>query len=134
MYIRDGQQAPNPDGTSGLYIRRQDGTTVQVRVPAGHIAFQMGEAMQACPLSKHSKSDVRLHFSLEYCVDCMSPGPCMPSTWLSEGELLQQRQICWWPDLSTGRQVQSASLAAPLSGRQQWFKRAVLSCIRSRCA
>ena len=69
MYIRDGQQVPNPDSTSGLYIRRQDGTTVQVRVPADHIAFQMGEAMQACPLLNCSKSDVRLHFYWEYCVD-----------------------------------------------------------------
>ncbi len=47
MYVKDGQEVPNPDSTSGLYIRRQDGTTVQVKVPADHIAFQMGEAMQA---------------------------------------------------------------------------------------
>ncbi|CAL5228686.1 g11861 [Coccomyxa viridis] len=46
MYIKDRQEVPNPDSTSGLYIRRQDGTTVQVKVPADHIAFQMGEAMQ----------------------------------------------------------------------------------------
>lgn len=52
MYIKDRQEVPNPDSTSGLYIRRQDGTTVQVKVPADHIAFQMGEAMQVGSLSK----------------------------------------------------------------------------------
>lgn len=50
MYMQGGQQVPNPDSTSGLYIRKQDGTVVQVRVPTDHIAFQMGEAMQVCPL------------------------------------------------------------------------------------
>ena len=63
MYVRDGQQVPNPDSTSGLYIRKQDGTVVQVRVPADHVAFQMGEAMQACLLAKHSRSDVRYWFT-----------------------------------------------------------------------
>ena len=54
MYTRDGHQVPNPDSSSGLYVRKQDGTVVQVRVPADHIAFQMGEAMQACPLLRSS--------------------------------------------------------------------------------
>ena len=47
MYMRDGEQIPNPDSASGLYIRDQRGRAVQVRVPQDHIAFQMGEAMQA---------------------------------------------------------------------------------------
>ncbi|CAK0782425.1 hypothetical protein CVIRNUC_005681 [Coccomyxa viridis] len=46
MYMRDGEQIPNPDSASGLYIRDQRGRAVQVRVPEDHIAFQMGEAMQ----------------------------------------------------------------------------------------
>ena len=47
MYMRDGEQVPNPDSASGLYIRDQRGRAVQVRVHPDHIAFQMGEAMQA---------------------------------------------------------------------------------------
>ena len=47
MYIKDGEQVPNPDSASGLYIRDQRGRAVQVRVHPDHIAFQMGEAMQA---------------------------------------------------------------------------------------
>ena len=47
MYMRGGEQVPNPDSASGLYIRDQRGRAVQVWVHPDHIAFQMGEAMQA---------------------------------------------------------------------------------------
>ena len=74
--MRDGQEVPNPDGKSGLYIRKQNGAVVQVRVPADHIAFQMGEAMQACSVTSCDQSFDRTIFqfisavcSSEQCVD-----------------------------------------------------------------
>ena len=58
MYMKHGQEVPCPDRAAGLYVRDQHGRVVQVRVPADHIAFQMGEAMQACtpPASLHMHS------------------------------------------------------------------------------
>ncbi len=46
MYLRDGQEVPNPDPNAGLYIRSPSGDVVQARIPPDHLAFQMGEAMQ----------------------------------------------------------------------------------------
>lgn len=46
MYLRDGQEVPNPDPDAGLYIRKPSGEVVQARIPQDHLAFQMGEAMQ----------------------------------------------------------------------------------------
>ena len=62
MYMRDGQEVPNPDSKSGLYIRKQNGAVVQVRVPADQIAFQMGEAMQACSVTSCDQSFDRTWF------------------------------------------------------------------------
>lgn len=46
MYIKGGHQVPNPDPASGLHIRDRSGRLVKVNIPADHIAYQMGEAMQ----------------------------------------------------------------------------------------
>ncbi|EIE20063.1 Clavaminate synthase-like protein [Coccomyxa subellipsoidea C-169] len=46
MYMREGTPVENPDPDSGLYIRDKHGRTVRARIPADHIAYQMGEAMQ----------------------------------------------------------------------------------------
>ncbi|GFH32487.1 DIOX_N domain-containing protein, partial [Haematococcus lacustris] len=35
-----------PDPAAGLYIRNRRGQVVQVAIPADHIAFQVGEALQ----------------------------------------------------------------------------------------
>ena len=51
MYLRNGVELPNPDTTAGLYIRDTSGNIAQARIPANHLAFQMGEAMQVCALS-----------------------------------------------------------------------------------
>jgi hypothetical protein len=40
----------NPDADSGLYIRDRNGRIVRATIPADHIAYQMGEAMQVCPV------------------------------------------------------------------------------------
>lgn len=39
-------EVPSPDPAAGLYVRRTDGTDVQVRIPADHVAYQLGEVMQ----------------------------------------------------------------------------------------
>ena len=47
MYMKGDEVVPNPDPQAGLYIRgRQGGEVTQVPIPSGHIAYQMGEAMQ----------------------------------------------------------------------------------------
>lgn len=46
MYIKDGSEVPNPDETSGLYIRDRSGAVVKAIVPPQHILYQVGEAMQ----------------------------------------------------------------------------------------
>lgn len=45
MYIKDGQQVPNPDPSAGLYICDRSGQIVQASIPADHIAYQMGQVM-----------------------------------------------------------------------------------------
>jgi hypothetical protein len=46
MYLRGGQEVPSPDPAAGLYIRTQQHGVVQARIPADHLAYQMGEAAQ----------------------------------------------------------------------------------------
>lgn len=47
MYMNSaGEEVPNPDPASGLYIRSRTGNLVQVKVPADHLAFQIGETAQ----------------------------------------------------------------------------------------
>eukprot|EP01087_Luapelamoeba_hula_P008758 TRINITY_DN2214_c0_g1_i1.p1 TRINITY_DN2214_c0_g1~~TRINITY_DN2214_c0_g1_i1.p1 ORF type:complete len:282 (+),score=45.06 TRINITY_DN2214_c0_g1_i1:319-1164(+) len=44
MYIdKEGKEVPNPDPTSGLYIKSRSGDVVKGVVPLDHIAFQIGE-------------------------------------------------------------------------------------------
>lgn len=42
----DVVQVPCPDPKAGLYVRARDGQVVHVRLPAGSMAFQMGDATQ----------------------------------------------------------------------------------------
>ncbi len=43
MYInRDGVEIPNPDPSSGLYIRSRSGELVKVGIPSDYLAFQIG--------------------------------------------------------------------------------------------
>ncbi|KAK9901379.1 hypothetical protein WJX75_009476 [Coccomyxa subellipsoidea] len=46
MYTKEGAPVENPDADSGLYIRDRNGRIVRATIPADHIAYQMGEAMQ----------------------------------------------------------------------------------------
>lgn len=47
MYIdAQGQEVPNPDPASGLYIRDRHGDIVKAAIPPDCIAFQVGEALQ----------------------------------------------------------------------------------------
>ena len=46
MYMREGQEVANPDPAAGLYIRDRRGRPVRAGIPPGHLAFQMGQAMQ----------------------------------------------------------------------------------------
>ncbi len=47
MYTsRGGEQAELPDSEAGLYVETRKGRTVQVRIPPGHIAYQVGEVVQ----------------------------------------------------------------------------------------
>ena len=48
MYTKEGTPVENPDANSGLYIRDRNGRIVRAPIPADHIAYQMGEAMQVC--------------------------------------------------------------------------------------
>lgn len=47
MFLHDGEEVENPDPSAGLYIRNRQQAVVQARIPAGSLAFQMGEASQA---------------------------------------------------------------------------------------
>lgn len=47
MYFNEkGEEIPNPDPNSGLYIRSRTGATVKAVIPADCLAFQMGETEQ----------------------------------------------------------------------------------------
>lgn len=47
MYLdAAGSPVPMPDPTAGLYIRNRAGDLIKAPIPAGCIAFQMGETMQ----------------------------------------------------------------------------------------
>ena len=55
MYMKGNQAVPNPDPQAGLYVRgRQGGEITQAPIPADHIAFQMGEAMQVQSYCVHA--------------------------------------------------------------------------------
>ena len=41
-----------PDGRAGLHVRDRAGRIVRAAFPADHLAFQMGEAMQARALER----------------------------------------------------------------------------------
>jgi len=41
-----GAEVDNPDPDSGLFIKNRDGEVVQVGIPRGHLAFQIGESSQ----------------------------------------------------------------------------------------
>jgi isopenicillin N synthase-like dioxygenase len=41
-----GQEVENPDPQAGLYVKTRTGGVVQVKYPADHLAFQIGEAAQ----------------------------------------------------------------------------------------
>jgi len=44
MYInKEGVEVPNPDPSSGLYIRARNGEIVKVAIPADYMIFQIGE-------------------------------------------------------------------------------------------
>jgi len=47
MYVtKEGNPTDNPDPHSGLYVRSRTGNVVQVKIPAHHLAFQIGETAQ----------------------------------------------------------------------------------------
>jgi len=47
MYINhNGEEVPNPDPNSGLYVISRNGKQVKVAVPKDHLAFQIGETAQ----------------------------------------------------------------------------------------
>ena len=49
MYMddaEDGKDVPNPDADAGLYIRSRDHEVVKLQLPAGAMAFQIGESAQ----------------------------------------------------------------------------------------
>ncbi|GFH11399.1 DIOX_N domain-containing protein [Haematococcus lacustris] len=46
MFMRGPHVVACPDPAAGLYIRNRRGQVVQVAIPADHIAFQVGEALQ----------------------------------------------------------------------------------------
>ena len=47
LFTRDGKEVAAPDGRAGLHVRDRAGRIVRAAFPADHLAFQMGEAMQA---------------------------------------------------------------------------------------
>ena len=61
LYAKDGEEVPNPDSSSGLYIRDRSGAAVKAPIPADHIAFQMGEAMQASFLLGRARKEGCFH-------------------------------------------------------------------------
>ena len=46
FFDEDGNQIPCPDPAAGLYIKSRNGESVQVKIPADCIAYQIGECMQ----------------------------------------------------------------------------------------
>lgn len=47
LYLNKDQEViPNPDPTSGLFIRSRQGELVKVDMPPDHLAFQIGETAQ----------------------------------------------------------------------------------------
>lgn len=47
LYLdKEGNEVPNPDPSSGLYIKTRTGGVIQASYPADHLAFQIGEAAQ----------------------------------------------------------------------------------------
>jgi len=46
MYIKGNTEVPNPDPASGLYIKDRHGEVIKALIPPGHVAYQVGEAMQ----------------------------------------------------------------------------------------
>lgn len=59
LYSKDGKEVPNPDPSSGLYISSRSNEAVKAPIPASHVAFQMGEAMQVIPILKPLSSPVK---------------------------------------------------------------------------
>lgn len=57
MYFKGEKEVPNPDLSAGLYIRDRNGAAIKAGIPADHIAYQMGEAMQVS--SSHSRHQLR---------------------------------------------------------------------------
>jgi isopenicillin N synthase-like dioxygenase len=47
MYLdSNGNMVGNPDPKSGLYVKKRNGKTVKVNLPADHLGFQIGETSQ----------------------------------------------------------------------------------------
>lgn len=69
MYMREGQEVACPDPAAGLYIRNRQGAAVRVTIPADHVAFQMGEAMQVSLVA--------------YCLGGYSVQHCARSAWVA---------------------------------------------------
>ncbi|KAK9827980.1 hypothetical protein WJX81_004585 [Elliptochloris bilobata] len=46
LFVRRGQEVAAPDARAGLHVRDRGGRVVRAALPADHLAFQMGEAMQ----------------------------------------------------------------------------------------
>lgn len=67
LYMKNGEETPNPDPASGLYISNRSGMAIKAPIPESHIAFQMGEAMQVNlikDLSSSKSSCQRLIFKV----------------------------------------------------------------------
>ena len=64
MYMKDGREVACPDPAAGLYIRNRQGAAVKVTIPADHVAFQMGEAMQVNPVYLPHVTQRRMSTSL----------------------------------------------------------------------
>lgn len=52
LFTRGGEEVAAPDGRAGLHVRDRAGRVVRAAFPADHLAFQMGEAMQARSLGR----------------------------------------------------------------------------------
>eukprot|EP01097_Dermamoeba_algensis_P000080 TRINITY_DN1022_c0_g1_i1.p1 TRINITY_DN1022_c0_g1~~TRINITY_DN1022_c0_g1_i1.p1 ORF type:complete len:137 (-),score=27.55 TRINITY_DN1022_c0_g1_i1:56-466(-) len=47
MYMDEaGNEVPNPDPLSGLYIASRDGSVVKATIPSDHLIYQIGETAQ----------------------------------------------------------------------------------------
>ena len=65
MYLRVSHQVPSPDPAAGLYIRTRRHGIVQARIPADQLAYQMGEASQACARAPLAACPVRISTVLQ---------------------------------------------------------------------